>query len=102
MIFQLSEEILKIAREVTAREKPEEALTIILRRYIQGRIAECEEEIKKFESKYGMSIKDFYEKLGRDFPLTWEHERDYMDWDWAIAEIEELKERLKKLEKYGS
>ena len=96
----MSEELLRVAKEVTAKEKPEEALAIVLKGYIQNRIDECEQKIKNFESKYGVGIKEFYEKLGTGFSLSWECEKDYMDWDWTIAELEELKGAIEKLKTY--
>lgn len=54
--------------------------------------------IRLFESKYGMSFKDFdkknmVEKLGH----TWDAERDYFDWEMAVTELEHLKEALRRL-----
>jgi len=96
----MSEELLRVAKEVTAKEKPEEALAIILKKYIQSRIDECEQKTKNFGSKYGVDIREFYEKLGTDFSLSWECEKDYIDWDWTIAELEELRRTLEKLKTY--
>jgi arginyl-tRNA synthetase len=98
----MSEELLRVAKEVTAKDKPEEALAAVLKEYIQRRIDKCEQKIKKFESKYSVGIKESYEKLGTDFSLSWECEKDYRDWDWAIAELEELKGTLEKLKTYGN
>ncbi len=97
----MAQEMVKMAREITMKEAPEEALGIVLRSYLEQKIAECAEKIRCFEKKYGMNINDFYEKLGEEFSLSWEHEKDYMDWDWATAKLEHLKGKLGKLETYG-
>jgi len=89
----MSEELLRVVEEVTGRPRSE-GLREILVSYIERRMEECRKAIRKFEAKYGMSFKEFYERLGRDFPLDWEHERDAFDWEAAITELEEL-ERIR-------
>ncbi|MEW6557211.1 MAG: hypothetical protein AB1349_07645 [Elusimicrobiota bacterium] len=51
-------------------------------------------EIKKWlkvvtslKKKYNINFIQFEKKLGKDFNLTWEHEKDYIDWDWALTNI---------------
>ena len=97
----MAQEMVKLAREITMKEAPAEALGIVLKTYLEQKIAECEDKIRRFEEKYCMNINDFYEKLGDEFGLSWEHEKDYMDWDWATAKLELLKEKRGKLETYG-
>jgi len=46
-----------------------------------------------------MNITDFYEKLGDEFSLSWEHEKDYMDWEATTTNLRYFKEALKNLEK---
>ena len=93
----MAEEVLKLAQEITMKKTPEEAVKFMLVEYLEKKIAECEGTIRRFERKYGMNMKGFYEKLGVEFDLSWEHEKDYMDWDWAVVELEDLKEKLEKL-----
>lgn len=90
---------MKLAQEITMKEAPEEALSVVLKTYLEQKIAECQEEIKRLEEKYGMSINEFYEKLGDEFSLSWEHEKDYMGWEAATTNLRYFKEALKNLEK---
>lgn len=99
--ISMAQEMVKMAQEITMKEAPEEALSIVLKSYLEQKIAEYEEKIRHFEKKYGIGIKEFYEKLGEEFSLSWEHEKDYMDWDWATAGLKYLKEKLEKLETHG-
>jgi len=96
----MASRMLELAKELTGKRRVEDALATVIKGFIEARISELERKIEFFESKYGMGIKEFYEKLGSEFPLSWEHESDYMDWDLAIAELEDLKEKLKLLEKH--
>jgi len=93
----MAEEMVKMAREITMKEAPEEALSIVLKTYLEQKIAECETRIEHFEKKYGMSFNDFYEKFGEEFSLSWEHEKDYMDWEAATTNLQYFKEVLEKL-----
>jgi hypothetical protein len=93
----MAQEVVKMAQEITTKEAPEEALSIVLKTYLEQKIAECTERIKHFEKKYGMSFNDFYEKLGEEFSLSWEHEEDYMDWEAATTNREYFKEAFEKL-----
>lgn len=37
--------------------------------------------------KYGVEFEQFEKQLGRKYNLNWEHEKDYIDWYWALANI---------------
>ncbi|MFH0947729.1 MAG: hypothetical protein V1833_01850 [Elusimicrobiota bacterium] len=43
--------------------------------------------VERLKGKYEMDFDKFEEKLGKKFDLTWEHEKDYIDWDWALTNI---------------
>lgn len=98
----MTKEMLKLAQEITMRKNPEEALSVVLKSYLERRIEECKREIKKFEKKYGMSFEDYKDKLGEEFPLSYEHEKDYMNWEAAITEYRILNEHFKKIESHGA
>jgi hypothetical protein len=84
-----------LARELTGETSEEKAVTVLLKDYITKKIAECEKEIRTFEKRYGMCFADFERKIGEEFELSWEHEKDYLEWEGAITESEALNERLK-------
>jgi len=98
----MMEDVVKIAKEVTFREDEEEAVREVLIGYLEKRIADCKDKLARFESKYGMTLQDFEKKLGEELPLTWEHERDYIDWDCTLGELEYLMEKLEALKKHGA
>jgi hypothetical protein len=93
----MAQEMVKLAQEITMKEAPEDALSIVLKTYLEQKIAECEARIRHFEKKYGMCFNDFYEKLGEWFSLSWEHEKDYMDWESATTNRQYFKESIKNL-----
>jgi len=45
----MAQEMVKMAQEITMKEAPEEALGTILKTYLEQKIAECQEAIKRFE-----------------------------------------------------
>ena len=56
-------------------------------------------EIKKFEEKYGISSRDFYEKWGKGLlpePLDPEVHGDFMIWYGLIEELNKVEEELKR------
>jgi len=56
-------------------------------------------EIKKFEGKYGMSSRDFYEKWSKGLlpePLDPEVHGDFMIWYGLIEELDNVEEELKR------
>ncbi|MFQ6119423.1 MAG: hypothetical protein ACE5KE_06005 [Methanosarcinales archaeon] len=93
----MASEIYKIAQEVTHKSTPEKAVSYALTFYIQQKIKEYELKIKILKEKYHTDFEDFKEKLGTKFDLSWEHEKDYMDWEEAITNIKYFKQVLKKL-----
>ena len=56
-------------------------------------------EIKKFEEKYGMSSRDFYEKWSKGLlpePLDPDVHGDFMIWYGLIEELNKVEEELKR------
>ncbi|MFQ6063313.1 MAG: hypothetical protein ACE5J9_09110, partial [Methanosarcinales archaeon] len=60
------------------------------------------DEISKFETKYGMSFEEYKERLGLQYTLSYEHEKDYMNWEASVIEYRFLKLQKNKLDYYGS
>jgi len=56
-------------------------------------------EIKKFEEKYGISSRDFYEKWSKGLlpePVDPEVHGDFMIWLGLIEELDKVQEELKR------
>ncbi len=56
-------------------------------------------EIKKFEEKYGINSKDFYEKWSKGLlpePMDPEVHGDFMIWYGLIEELNNVEEELKR------
>jgi len=100
-VKDIAREMLALAQEITRKKSPEGALGQVLKGYLERRIKECEEEISKFENKYGMPFEDYKEMLGERVTLSYEHEKDYMDWGASVIEYRFLKEEKNKLDYYG-
>jgi hypothetical protein len=98
----MAQEMVKLAQEITMKEAPEEALIVVLKTYLEQKIAECKEKIRKFEKKYGVDVETFYDKLGTEIPLSLDYEGDYLEWDFELAKLKSLEEKYKELESYGN
>jgi len=79
------------------RDDTDEALTLLLGKYLDQRISECRAEVRKFEEKYGMHFEEYEERLDVDINLSYEHEKDYVIWGALLDELEELEKRLRQL-----
>ena len=79
------------------RDDVDEALTLVLGRYIVQRISECKADVKRFEEKYGMLFEGCEDRLGVDIDLSHEYEMDYALWGALLNELEELERRLGQL-----
>lgn len=93
----MAEEMLKLVQEITMKKTPEEAMKLMIREYLEKKIAECKEEIEKFQRKYGMDFKEYERRLGREFSLSYEHEMDYARWGARLDELEDLEQHLGQL-----
>ncbi len=101
----MAEEMLTLTKEITMKESLEDALGIVLKDYLERRLADCKEEIKRYEAKYGMSFEEF-EKRIRDKRFNEELEKkygtiqvenDYFEWGGAVTDLQYLKEKLGNL-----
>jgi transposase len=93
----MAEEMLRLVQEITMKKTPEEAMKLMIREYLEKKIAECKEEIEKFQRKYGMDFKEYERRLGREFSLSYEHEMDYARWGARLDELEDLEQHLGQL-----
>lgn len=96
--FQVPPKVSKTVLEITEGSRPEEALGTILKEYLEGKIEEKKEKIRKLEEKWGMDFEEFEKKSkqnnlpkGKD-PYSQEVEEDYRKWEGAVT-------LLKKYEK---
>ena len=95
----MAQEMVKLAQEITMKEAPEDALSIVLRTYFGQKIAKSREKIREFEERYGVDVETFYDKLGTEIPLSLEYEGDYLEWDFELAKLKSLEEKYRGLEK---
>lgn len=100
-VKDIAQEMLALAQEITRKKSPEGAIGQVLKGYLERRIKECEEEISRFENKYGTTFADYKEMLGEKIALSYEHEKDYMNWEASVIEYRFLKDKKNKLDYYG-
>lgn len=90
----------KISRtlvRLTDEPRPEEALSIVLKDYLDEKVAEKEREVKRFEEKWGMEFQDFADRLEADElpedrdPYSFEVEEDYREWEAALTLLEKYR-----------
>ncbi|AJC72110.1 MAG: hypothetical protein J7K48_06820 [Thermococcus sp.] len=64
---------------------------------IISELAPIRERIRAFERKYGMTLREFEEKLkdSEESFVAWD---DYIEWKAYVRKFEELKKRLKEIE----
>jgi len=93
----MAEEMLKIAQEITMKKSPEEAMKTVMVEYLEKKIAECKEEIQRYEKKYGMDFREYERRLGKEFSLSYEHEMDYARWGARLDELEDLELHIGQL-----
>ncbi len=98
----MAQEMVKLAQEITMKEAPEDALSIVLRTSLEQKMAKSREKIREFEERYGVDVETFYDKLGTKIPLSLEYEGDYLEWDFELAKLKSLEEKYKELKLYGN
>jgi len=99
-ILDLSKEILEFFDYIEG-DTPGKKIIKLIRSDLARRLRECEEEIYKFEIKYGSTFREFadaWEKGEIENKYSHRLERDYMVWEGLDAEKKKWLELLKKLE----
>lgn len=57
---------------------------------------------ERLKKKYGMSFEEFEEKnVVTEKGLSWEVEKDSMDWEHAVESIRYLQEKINKIKEYN-
>lgn len=93
----MDQKLMDVVKEITGKKKPEIGISIILTESIQSRINRCRSGISRYEKKYGMNFKKFHQKLGKDFELSWENEKDYMAWEEMLTNLKYFQKEHAKL-----
>ena len=96
-VKDIAQEMLELAQEITREKSLEGALGQILKGYLERRLKECEEEIRKFKNRDGMGFEDYKEMLGEKITLSYEHEKEYMNWEASMIEYRFLKDEKNNL-----
>jgi len=71
---------------------------------LKAKIAEYREVVESLSKKYNMDFERFKELLGTQLELTWEHEKDYLEWEEAVTNLqifEAALNELKELRRHG-
>ena len=97
----MQEQILKLAQEVTGGQDMDKAVTIALESYLEQKIAEYRQVTKSLSEKYGAEFSKFKEMLGTQLALSWKHEKNYMDWEEAVTNLEYFESALERLKAYA-
>ncbi|HWP93364.1 MAG TPA: hypothetical protein VNN20_14315 [Thermodesulfobacteriota bacterium] len=98
--LDLSKEILEFFDYVEG-DTPGEKILKLIKSDLARRLRECEEEIYKFEVKYGSTFNEFADAWERgEIENKYSHrvERHYMVWEGLEAEKKKWLELLKNLE----
>ena len=99
-VLSLSKEILEFFDYVEG-DTTEKKIIKLIKSDLARRLKECEEEIYKFELKYGSTFSEFataWEEGKIENKYSHTVERDYMVWEGLEAEKKKWLELLKKLE----
>lgn len=97
--FQLPKELIKMLDFVEG-ETTEKKVISLVNGNVSLKLKECEDAIVKFESKYGMTFKDFKIAWAKGkIPKKYSHEaeRDYMEWEGFEEEKEHWLSNLRKI-----
>ncbi|MFQ6117521.1 MAG: hypothetical protein ACE5LQ_04570 [Candidatus Bipolaricaulia bacterium] len=97
----IEQELTELAQEITGKERPEEALSTVLKAYLEQQIERYQKVIHGLEQKHGMSFEEFEKELGLKLPLSWEHEKDYMAWEEAITNLQYFQRIAERLKAYA-
>lgn len=89
--------ILELAQELTGQPDPESAEA--LQTYLQEKIRRCRRMVARLEKKYKLSFEEFTRRLGGELPLSWEHERDFLE--EALTNLRCFEERAQQLQAHA-
>jgi len=95
------QELQKIAQWMTGEDNPLQAMQAVLAEYAEGVIASYRGTLEKMERKYGLDFGEFQRRLGESLPLSWEHERDYMEWEEAVTNLPEYQRIASQLKAHA-
>jgi translation initiation factor 2 alpha subunit (eIF-2alpha) len=96
---ELPEEILEKLQQVEGKDFAEKIVNLLKQR-IFAQLRECDEQILKYETKYGMDFDQFESAWKRD-ELEGKHshevERDLMEWEGFVLERQKWLSMLRGL-----
>jgi hypothetical protein len=81
--------------DLTGETRIDTALTMIMRAYARQQMAKLEDELQRFERKYGMSFEAYsriWNTEEREDHYTFDAENDYLMWEGAVTRHKRLSE----------
>ena len=91
----LPKKTIRALHEITGEARPDVALVLILKDAIAYRLERIEQELQKFEEKYGMTFEEYkqlWESEEREEDYSWEAEQDYLEWEALVTRKHRLEE----------
>lgn len=89
----LSDKLIRVLEDFTPGVNLEAKLENLTRENLEHQIRACNEELSRFEAKYGLTFADFIQAWQEDkVPNQHSHEveRDFMEWEARQMEKEDL------------
>jgi|Deesub1362A_J573_1020465.scaffolds.fasta_scaffold03965_4 predicted DNA-binding protein YlxM (UPF0122 family) len=86
--------------DITGQPDLNSALKALSKEAIENRIKKVNEQIKKFEEKYGMKFEEFKDRWERGEicnRFSYEVEKDFWEWEALISRKKKLEEAIKCL-----
>ncbi|MBI5653851.1 MAG: hypothetical protein HZC40_25890 [Chloroflexi bacterium] len=83
-----AKEMASLMRRVTGEAHPDIAARIVLRDAIEYRLEKIENDLRRFESKYGMTFEEYKHRWDtEDHPddYAFESEMDFLEWEAQVT-----------------
>lgn len=95
----ISPELIEHLKKIEPAQTIESSLGQVLKKQAEAKAQALRLRIRDHESRYGITVKAFYEQKIKDRDHTWEEEEIYFDWIGALQSLEEMEREIAALEK---
>jgi hypothetical protein len=94
----VSEQLIEHLKRIEPAQTVDSSLGRVLKNHADQKLKELRVLVRYYQTRYGMSVDEFYARKVKDQDHAWVDEETYFDWGSAIQATEEMEKEIVALE----
>ena len=94
----VSEQLIEHLKRIEPAETVDGSLARVLKNQAEEKLKELRVQIRYYQTRYGMSAEEFYDRRIGNQDHTWDDEETHFDWISALQSAEDMEKEIVAIE----